>query len=144
MPSSSSAPTQNADDPAPPPKAPDCANGAASITKEDGARLNGSVDLEGPNSPSFSMLGWQFLERNNWPRYWGAPMVRASELAFRLQVRRHGVTVATTPMIVASGYAKSAHYRGMYRLLPSDDRSDRPLVAQIAGTDPSVLLESAK
>lgn len=91
-----------------------------------------------------SKKGWEFLEKHGWPKFWAAPMVRGSELTWRMQVRKHGVQIATSPMIVAAGYARSAYYRSMFQFMPPGEGSDRPLVIQIAGTNPQVMLEAAR
>ncbi|KAJ8603705.1 hypothetical protein CTAYLR_000183 [Chrysophaeum taylorii] len=62
-----------------------------------------------------------------------APMVGASELAYRMLTREAGSATATwSPMIDASGYARSEQYRAEHTF---DDR-DAPCVAQLGGRSP--------
>eukprot|EP00912_Choanoflagellata_sp_UC4_P002163 UC4_evm2s1370 len=76
-----------------------------------------------------------------------APMVGASELAFRLLCRRYGADCAFTPMIYSKRFVENPEYRIVIeKELPSphsvvDDR-DRPLVIHFCGNDPDVLLKA--
>jgi len=66
-------------------------------------------------------------------RYVLAPMVGASELAFRLLARRYGAQLAYTPMMDANQFASCSEYRrGIFRTC----REDRPLVCHFAANDP--------
>ncbi len=58
-----------------------------------------------------------------------APMVRYSKLAFRQLVRRHGVDIAYTPMIISDCFVRSKIARDV-ELTTCD--TDRPLVVQFA------------
>eukprot|EP00048_Salpingoeca_helianthica_P021428 m.12199 g.12199 ORF g.12199 m.12199 type:complete len:311 (+) comp5971_c0_seq2:127-1059(+) len=61
-----------------------------------------------------------------------APMVRYSKLAFRRLVRRHGVDVAYTPMIISDCFVRSATARDVeFTTMPED----RPLVVQFAANN---------
>lgn len=68
-----------------------------------------------------------------------APMVRGSELAFRMLVRRHGVRACYTPMIKADNLVAGAEEE---RSLLDSCKDDRPLVVQLAGRDPGILAEA--
>ncbi|VDK32638.1 unnamed protein product [Taenia asiatica] len=58
-----------------------------------------------------------------------APMVRYSKLPFRLLVRRHGVDLAYSPMIMSSAFLHSAKARAAdFSTCPTD----HPLVTQLA------------
>eukprot|EP00055_Hartaetosiga_balthica_P005197 m.14885 g.14885 ORF g.14885 m.14885 type:complete len:385 (-) comp4388_c0_seq1:120-1274(-) len=61
-----------------------------------------------------------------------APMVRYSKVAFRNVVRRHGVDVVFTPMIVADTFSKSDRAR---QADFSSAPSEGPLVAQFAASN---------
>lgn len=63
-----------------------------------------------------------------------APMVRYSQLAFRRLVRRHGVDIAYTPMIVSDSFVKSARAREADFTTCSHDT---PVVAQFAACNTS-------
>ena len=65
-----------------------------------------------------------------------APMVGGSELAFRLLCRRHGATVAYTPMLEASKFVEDAEFRASFFQTHADDH---PLVAHFCGDDPSTV-----
>mmetsp|Transcript_4543 Transcript_4543/g.15981 ORF Transcript_4543/g.15981 Transcript_4543/m.15981 type:complete len:391 (+) Transcript_4543:61-1233(+) len=70
------------------------------------------------------------------PRYFAAPMVGASELAFRMMVRDLGADVCSTPMIDAAGFAYNESYRRQFRF----EERDRPLIVQICGNNPTHLV----
>jgi hypothetical protein len=77
-------------------------------------------------------------------RFWCAPMVAGSELAFRLLVRERGCGVASTPMLSANGFAANAQLCDMvFDALP-DSQVDRPLIVQFAANDPLTLLRAAR
>jgi len=70
-----------------------------------------------------------------------APMVGASELAFRLLCRRYGATLAYTPMMSSDRFAVDPLYREQeFQTVPED----RPLVAHFSANDPDVFLAAAK
>ena len=67
-------------------------------------------------------------------------MVRYSKLAFRQLVRRYGVDLAFTPMIMADAFVASKRARDADL---STCASDRPLVVQFAGHQPELLAQAA-
>ena len=71
-----------------------------------------------------------------------APMVDQSDLPFRLLCRRYGANLAVTPMIHARLLVTSETYRKKFigNFVPED----RPLIAQICGSDPDIVLEAAR
>ena len=88
-------------------------------------------------------MSWKFFrEVLGSPLYWCAPMVGASELAFRMMVRKYGASIATTPMISAGGYIRSESYRQQFAF--SDDEGDSPLIVQFSANDGPTLLEATK
>lgn len=70
-----------------------------------------------------------------------APMVRYSKLPFRLLVKRHGVDVVHTPMILANCFHKSALARAAEIQTCSEDR---PLVVQFAASNAMDLRRAAE
>jgi tRNA-dihydrouridine synthase 1 len=70
-------------------------------------------------------------------------MVDHSELAFRVLCRRHGATLAYTPMLHAKNFAASKKVRA-HSFDPAPGRVDRPLIAQFAGCDAATLIIAAK
>jgi hypothetical protein len=70
-----------------------------------------------------------------------APMVGASELAFRLLCRKYGATLAYTPMMSSDRFAVDPSYREEeFQTVPAD----RPLVAHFSANNPEVFLAAAK
>jgi hypothetical protein len=74
-------------------------------------------------------------------KYILAPMVGASELAFRLLCRRYGTTLAYTPMINSERFAVDAAYRKQEFQVTAQDR---PLVCHFSANDPSTFLKAAQ
>ena len=74
-------------------------------------------------------------------RYIMAPMVGASELAFRLFCRKYGTQLCYTPMLQAQEFATSAAYR--LREFPTS-ALDRPLVVHFAANTPADFAAAAK
>ena len=72
-----------------------------------------------------------------------APMVKCSDLAFRLLCRRYGATLCYTEMFFADQFVASAEYRDAVffsQLSPED----RPLAVQFAANDPDTLVAAAQ
>jgi tRNA-dihydrouridine synthase 1 len=84
---------------------------------------------------------WEFFHSIGAPKFWCAPMVGASELAFRMMVRSYSTHICTTPMIYAGGYAASESYRQQF---PLGNPQDRPLIVQFCGDNPDQLVRAAK
>lgn len=74
-------------------------------------------------------------------RYIVAPMVGASELAFRLLCRKYGSTLAYTPMMNSERFANDLQYREEEF---QTCLTDRPLVAHFSANDPQSFLAAAK
>lgn len=76
------------------------------------------------------------------PKYVMGPMVNQSELQFRLLTRKYGTHLAYTPMIHSRLFATENSYREKICPLPVPIQ-DRPLVAQLCGNDPNIVLSAA-
>lgn len=71
-----------------------------------------------------------------------APMVDQSDLPFRELTRRYGSNICFTPMIHAKMFTTSRKYRTNFDLSSSPE-TDRPLVAQLCGSDSETMLKAA-
>lgn len=74
-------------------------------------------------------------------KYILAPMVGASELAFRLLARKYGATLAYTPMMSSTEFARDPEYRrAEFQTIPED----RPLVCHFSANDPNDFAQAAQ
>jgi len=70
-----------------------------------------------------------------------APMVGASELAYRLLCRKYGATLAYTPMMSSSEFSRNSEYRRTeFQTIPED----RPLVCHFAANQPDEFAAAAR
>ena len=71
-----------------------------------------------------------------------APMVDQSDLPFRLLCRRYGANLCFTPMIHSRLFVESPQYREKFMIRVVE--ADRPLIAQVCGHDPEIVLKAVK
>ncbi|KAG9392588.1 tRNA-dihydrouridine synthase [Carpediemonas membranifera] len=93
--------------------------------------------LDYPSKPS----GWAMFRAIGSPRYSLAPMVAGSDLPFRMLVREHGCQLCFSPMYHARVFTESAACRDS---MHQTNGNDTPLIVQLAGHDPKVVLEAAQ
>lgn len=87
------------------------------------------------------MLPYDFWKKIGSPRTVVAPMVDNSELAFRMQTRAYGASLVYTQMFNSNAFVSSKETRAnLFQIC----EEDRPLVVQIAGHDPEMMLAAAK
>lgn len=72
-----------------------------------------------------------------------APMVDQSDLPFRLLARKYGANFCFTPMIHARLFVTMKTYRKKFMVLQVME-ADRPLIAQLCGSDPEYVLKAAQ
>lgn len=87
------------------------------------------------------LIGMEWFRSIGSPKRVVAPMVDASELAYRMQCRKHGAQLVYTQMFSSHMFVESAEYR---RQNFQTIAEDRPLIVQFAGDKPDVLLKAAK
>ena len=74
-------------------------------------------------------------------KYILAPMVGASELAFRLLARKYGAQLAYTPMMSSTSFARDEAYRRQeFQTIPED----RPLVCHFSANNPDDFARAAQ
>lgn len=71
-----------------------------------------------------------------------APMVDQSDLPFRILCRRYGANLCFTPMIHSRLLIESPQYREKF--LVKVVEADRPLIAQVCGSDPEIVLQACR
>ncbi|KAJ3433641.1 tRNA-dihydrouridine(16/17) synthase [NADP(+)]-like [Anaeramoeba flamelloides] len=87
------------------------------------------------------LRGYEFYQSLGSPKKVLAPMVQMSELPFRLYMRKQGVELCYSPMMISKHFHSSRRFRK--RNLHFHQK-DRPLFVQFAGNDPNVVLKSAQ
>jgi tRNA-dihydrouridine synthase 1 len=86
-------------------------------------------------------LPFDFWRRIGSPKHVVAPMVDNSDLAFRMQTRKYNAHLTFTQMLNANSFVNSKEARAhLFQTCPED----RPLVAQLAGCDPAMILKAAQ
>jgi len=94
---------------------------------------------EAPGKLEKRKTGWEFYESLGNPRYVVAPMVDASELAWRMLGNRHGAQLCFTPMYHAGCFVRDGKYRvEALQTCPED----RPLIVQFCANDPEVFVQA--
>ena len=70
-----------------------------------------------------------------------APMVDQSQLPFRMLTRKYGATLCYTPMLHSKLMVTTKYYKEQFF---TTCKQDRPLVAQLCGNDPEMMVKAAK
>lgn len=70
-----------------------------------------------------------------------APMVDHSDLPFRMLTRKYGAGLCFTPMLHSRLFVEDEKYRQKMFVTHAEDK---PLVVQIAGCDPDIMLKAVK
>ncbi|KAI9313891.1 dihydrouridine synthase-domain-containing protein [Dichotomocladium elegans] len=91
------------------------------------------------------LTGYEFFEKTlRSPRFILAPMVDASEEAWRILSRRYGADACYTPMFHSRLFSDPQHGAKYRADQWSTNKEDRPLVVQFCANDPETLLKAAK
>ncbi|KAF9763473.1 tRNA-dihydrouridine(16/17) synthase [NAD(P)(+)]-like [Nosema granulosis] len=85
----------------------------------------------------------EILEKNKKPYFILAPMVGNSELAWRTLARRYGANICYTEMVHCEAFLRSKR-NPVKNNWYCTNKEDRPLVIQICGNKPDVMLEACK
>ncbi|KAI8141486.1 dihydrouridine synthase-domain-containing protein [Fennellomyces sp. T-0311] len=94
---------------------------------------------------SRKLTGYDFFEKTlGSPRLILAPMVDASEQAWRILSRRYGAQTCYTPMFHAKLFSDPRNGHKYRADQWSTDQEDRPVVVQFCANDPETLLNAAK
>lgn len=113
--------------------------------------LNNYKAIVEPSSPS------SFYDIIGRPKFISAPMVDQSSLSWRLLVKRHGADLAFSQMMHAKNFQNDKKYRAEcidwndYTHISGTTEAeeeakflDKPLIAQLAGNDPTILVNAGK
>lgn len=102
---------------------------------------NLSDDLLKVYSDKPKLSGYDLYRSLGSPKYLVAPMVDQSELAFRMLCKNYGAQMAYTPMFHSKVFLEDVHYRyDHFQTCPDEV----PLLIQLCGNDPQVVLNCAK
>jgi tRNA-dihydrouridine synthase 1 len=86
------------------------------------------------------MTPYEFYRSIGSPKRIIAPMVDHSDLAFRMMCRKYKADLTYTQMFNASQFVVSEVYRNINF---TTCEYDRPLIVQLAGDDPDIMLQAA-
>lgn len=74
-----------------------------------------------------------------------APMVDQSDLPFRLLCRKYGSNIAWTPMIHSKLFVtRESYQQQFFNLVEGTPLSDRPLIAQLCGSEEEYVIKTAQ
>ena len=89
---------------------------------------------------------WDFYQNTlKKSKYFLAPMVDQSELAFRILLRKYGAQVCYSPMMHSRIMLEdNKYYKRYFDNRKGRETQDEPFIVQFCGNDPSVLLQAAQ
>jgi tRNA-dihydrouridine synthase 1 len=81
--------------------------------------------------------------------YIAAPMIKQSDAPFRLLTQRHGVTLAYTQMLdphklLGDRDYLEFHLRDLTAGRDARSETDEPVVVQLCGNDPEIIVQAGK
>eukprot|EP01060_Flectonema_neradi_P018038 TRINITY_DN24855_c0_g1_i1.p1 TRINITY_DN24855_c0_g1~~TRINITY_DN24855_c0_g1_i1.p1 ORF type:complete len:387 (+),score=68.29 TRINITY_DN24855_c0_g1_i1:69-1229(+) len=103
-------------------------------------KVKGTGESEIKRKKSEKVVGWSWWESIGSPEKVAAPLVNQSEKCFREVVRRYGVQLCYTPMMLSHKVVTDASYRSAVCDILKDEKH---IIAQLAGKNVDYICKAA-